>query len=155
VHQNRARYSSSISETLDLYLCLLYLDEMRHVYFTRVSAHLGFVTGIKQRPLPQLVTCFSGLTGDFGNGHENRARYCEINIGDACCEPTSPLSRRNETHLFPRASAVSQLKETRAFNSRLLYLGERARSWGPPVRIGNGLLHYPLHCWHVCNGLSE
>jgi hypothetical protein len=37
------------------------LDEMRRVYFTpvyftRVSAQLGFVTGIKQQSLPQLVT---------------------------------------------------------------------------------------------------
>jgi hypothetical protein len=31
------------------------LDEMRHIYFTRVSAQLGFVTSIKQQPLPQLV----------------------------------------------------------------------------------------------------
>jgi hypothetical protein len=29
---------------------------MRRVYFTRVSAQLGFVTGIKQQLLPQLVT---------------------------------------------------------------------------------------------------
>jgi hypothetical protein len=32
------------------------LDEMRHVYFTHVLAQLGFVTGIKQQSLPQLVT---------------------------------------------------------------------------------------------------
>jgi hypothetical protein len=32
------------------------LDEMSHVYFTRVSAQLGFVMCIKQQPLPQLVT---------------------------------------------------------------------------------------------------
>jgi hypothetical protein len=37
----------------------------------------------------------------------------------------SPLSRRNETHLFLRASAFSLLKETLAFNLRLLYLDER------------------------------
>jgi hypothetical protein len=36
--------------------------------------------------------CFSGPTGNFGNGHQNRAYYCEINIGDACGEPG--LSRR-------------------------------------------------------------
>jgi hypothetical protein len=40
----------------DVHLCLHYLDEMRHIYFTHVSALLVFVTGIKQRPLPQLVT---------------------------------------------------------------------------------------------------
>jgi hypothetical protein len=39
-----------------MYLRLLYLDEMRCVYFTHVSAHLGFITGIKQQLLPQLVT---------------------------------------------------------------------------------------------------
>jgi hypothetical protein len=39
-----------------VHLRLHYLDEMRRVYFTRVSAQLVFVTGIKQRPLPQLVT---------------------------------------------------------------------------------------------------
>jgi hypothetical protein len=38
-----------------VYLRLLYLDEMRHVYFTRVSAHLGFITGIKLQLLPQIV----------------------------------------------------------------------------------------------------
>jgi hypothetical protein len=35
---------------------LHYLDELRHIYFTCVSAHIGFATGIKQRLLPQLVT---------------------------------------------------------------------------------------------------
>jgi hypothetical protein len=39
-----------------MHLRLHYLDELRHVYFTRISAHIGFVMGIKQRPLPQLVT---------------------------------------------------------------------------------------------------
>jgi hypothetical protein len=48
---------------------------MRRIYFTRVSAQLVFVTGIKQRLLPQLVTdhvngCFFGPTWNFGNGHE-------------------------------------------------------------------------------------
>jgi hypothetical protein len=57
--------------------------------------------------------------------------------------------------IFLRASTFSLLKETLAFNMRLLYLDERARSWGPPVRIGNGLLHCPLHCGRFCNGLSE
>jgi hypothetical protein len=70
-------------------------------------------------------------------------------------KPASPLPRRNETHLFLRASAFSLLMETLAFNMRLLYLDERARSWGPPVRTINGLLHCLLHCGHVCNGLSE
>jgi hypothetical protein len=39
-----------------VHLRLHYLDELRCVYFTRVSGHIGFVTGIKQRSLPQLVT---------------------------------------------------------------------------------------------------
>jgi hypothetical protein len=84
-----------------------------------------------------------------------QSSYCEINIRDAFLEPASPLSRRNETHLFLRAFAFSLLKETLAFNLRLLYLNERDRSWGPPVRTDDGLLHCPLHCGHVCNGLSE
>jgi hypothetical protein len=37
--------------------------------------------------------------------------------------------------LFLRAFAFSLLKETLAFNMRLLYLDERARSWGPPVNF--------------------
>jgi hypothetical protein len=37
---------------------------------------------------------FSGPTGNFGNGHQNKACYCEINIGDACGEPVSLMSRR-------------------------------------------------------------
>jgi hypothetical protein len=141
-------------------MCLLYLDKMRRVYFTRVSTHLWFVTRIKQWPLPQLVTdhvkwLFLWPTGNFGNGHGNRARYFEINITDTCREPVSPLSRWNDTHLFPHASASSQLKEMRALNLRLLYLDERARSWGPPFRTGNGLLHCPIYYWHVCNELSK
>jgi hypothetical protein len=36
--------------------------------------------------------CFSGPTGNFGNGHQNKARYCEINIRDVCGEPTSLMS---------------------------------------------------------------
>jgi hypothetical protein len=38
--------------------------------------------------------CFFGPTWNFGNRHQNKARYCEINIGDACGEPASPMSRR-------------------------------------------------------------
>jgi hypothetical protein len=141
-------------------MCLLCHDQMRRVYFTCVSTRLGLVTGIRQQLLPQLVTVtwngyFSGPTGNFGNGHKNRARYCEFNIGDACCEPVSPLSQRNETHLFSRAPAVSRLKETRAVNPRLLYLDGRAKFWGPSVSTGNGLLRCLLHCWHVCNERSE
>jgi hypothetical protein len=39
-----------------MHLRLNYLDELRHVYFMSVSAHIRFVTSIKQRPLAQLVT---------------------------------------------------------------------------------------------------
>jgi hypothetical protein len=49
-----------------VYLRLLYLDEMRHVYFTCVSAQLGFVTSIKQQPLPQLVTSHVKMTISLG-----------------------------------------------------------------------------------------
>jgi hypothetical protein len=38
--------------------------------------------------------CFSGPTGNFGNMHQNKARYREINIRDACGEPASPMSQR-------------------------------------------------------------
>jgi hypothetical protein len=38
--------------------------------------------------------CFSGPTGNFGNGHQNKARYSEINIRYACGEPVSPMSQR-------------------------------------------------------------
>jgi hypothetical protein len=143
-----------------VHLRLHYLDELRRVYFTHVSAHIGFVTGIKQQPLPQPVT--SHMKWLFLLAHRElwsrawkQSPLLWNNIRYAFREPMSPLSRRNETHLFLHASAFSRLKETRAFNLCLLYLDERARSWGPPVRTGNGLLHCPLHCWHVCNGLSE
>jgi hypothetical protein len=42
------------------------LDEMRRIYFTRVSEQLGFVTGIKQQPLPQLVTSHMKMTVSLG-----------------------------------------------------------------------------------------
>jgi hypothetical protein len=89
--------------------------------------------GIKQQLLlSQLVTgnvkwLFLWAQMNFGNGHESKALYCEINRRDACREPASPLSRRNEMHMFPRASAFSRLKGTRAFNLRVLYLDERAK----------------------------
>jgi hypothetical protein len=38
--------------------------------------------------------CFSGPTGNFDNRHQNKARYCEINIRDACGQPASPMSQR-------------------------------------------------------------
>jgi hypothetical protein len=57
--------------------------------------------------------------------------------------------------MFLHAPAFSLLKATLAFDLCLLYLDERAMSWGPPVKTGNGLLHFLLHCGHVCNGISE
>jgi hypothetical protein len=42
------------------------LDEKRRVYFTCVSAQLGFVTGIKQQPLPQLVTGHMKMSFSLG-----------------------------------------------------------------------------------------
>jgi hypothetical protein len=39
---------------------------MRRVYFTRVSAQLVFVTGIKQQPLPQLATSHVKMTVSLG-----------------------------------------------------------------------------------------
>jgi hypothetical protein len=38
--------------------------------------------------------CFSGPIGNFVNGHQNKARYCEINIRDACGELVSLMSQR-------------------------------------------------------------
>jgi hypothetical protein len=37
---------------------------------------------------------FSWPKRNFGNGHQNKGRYYEINIRDACGEPASPMSRR-------------------------------------------------------------
>jgi hypothetical protein len=38
--------------------------------------------------------CFSGPIGNFANGHQNKACYCEINIRGACGEPASLMSQR-------------------------------------------------------------
>jgi hypothetical protein len=124
------KIGSSTSATRAVNLHLLRLDKMRRIYLKCVSAQLGFVMGIKQQPLPQLVTdhvkwLFLWPTWNFGNGHQNRAHY------------------RNST------------SETRVMNPLLLYLDERAKFWGPPVSFGNGLLRCPLHCWHVCNRRSK
>jgi hypothetical protein len=69
--------------------------------------------------------CFSGPKENFGNMHQNKARYCEINI------------------------------RARVVNLRLRCLNERATLWGPPVSIGNGFLLCPLLCWQVCNKCSN
>jgi hypothetical protein len=62
-------------------LRLHYLDKMRHVYFTRISAQLVFAMGIKQRLLPQLVTghvkwLFLWAHMKLWQRASNRARYC-------------------------------------------------------------------------------
>jgi hypothetical protein len=54
------------SKTRSVNLRLLYLDEMRHVYSTRVSTQLGFVTGIRQQLLPQLVIGHVKMTVSLG-----------------------------------------------------------------------------------------
>jgi hypothetical protein len=38
---------------------------------------------------------------------------------------------------------------------RLIYLDEQARSWGPPVRTGSRLLHYPSHCGIFVTGFPN
>jgi hypothetical protein len=99
-------------------LHIRYLDEMRRVYFTRVSAQLGFVTGIKQQPLPQLVTSHVKMT---------------ISLG-----PQGTLVTGTKTKLVP----VKSISETRVVNLRLRCLDEWAMLWGPPVNTGNRLLRY-------------
>jgi hypothetical protein len=103
------------------------LDEMRRVYFTRVSAQLVFVTGIKQQPLPQLVTGHVKMTVSLG--------------------PQGTLVTGTKT----KSVTVKSMSETLVVNLRLRCLDERATLWGPPVSTGNGLLRCPLLCWHVCN----
>jgi hypothetical protein len=44
---------------------------------------------------------FSEPTGNFGNGHQNKAHYYEINIRDACGEPASPMSQRTDHVVGP------------------------------------------------------
>jgi hypothetical protein len=65
-HQNKSRYRNSESVTLFMKLHLRWLDEMRRIYFTHVSAQLVFVTSIKQQPLPQLVTGHVKMTVSLG-----------------------------------------------------------------------------------------
>jgi hypothetical protein len=109
-------------------LCLRCLNEMRRVYFTRVSAQLVFATGIKQQPLPQLVTGHVKMTVSLG--------------------PHGTLVTGTKT----KPVTVKSISETREVNLRLQCLDERATLWGPPVSTGNGLLRCPLLCWHVGNG---
>jgi hypothetical protein len=112
-------------------LHLRYLDEIRRVYFTRISAQLGFVTDIKQQPLPQLVTGHVKMTVSLG--------------------PQGTLVTGTKTNLV----TMKSISETRVVNLRLRCLNERAMLWGPPVSTGNGLLRCSLLCWHVCNGCSN
>jgi hypothetical protein len=106
------------------------LDEMRRVYFTCVSAQLGFVRGIKQQPLPQLVTGHVKMTVSL--------------------DPHGTLVTGTK-----KPVTVKSISETRVVNLCLRCLDERATLWGPPVSIGNGLLWCMLLCWHVCNGCSN
>jgi hypothetical protein len=107
------------------------LDEMRRVYFTRVSAQLGFVTSIKQQSLPQLVTSHVKMTVSLG--------------------PQGTLVSGTKTEPV----TVKSVSETRAVNLRLRCLDEHAKFWGPPVSTSNGLFRCSLHCLHVCNGCSN
>jgi hypothetical protein len=102
------------------------LNEMRHVYFTRVSAQLVFVTGIKQQSLPQLATGHVKMTVSLG--------------------PQGTLVTGTKTNLV----TMKSISETRVVNLHLRCLNEWATLWGPPVSIGNGLLRCLLLCWQVC-----
>jgi hypothetical protein len=102
VHQSTAHYSSSILETHAVHMRLHYLDKLRCIYFTRVSAHTGFVTGIKQRPLPQLVT-----------SHE-----IAISVG-----PHGTLVTGIKSELV----TMKLTSETRSVNLRLLWIDEMRR----------------------------
>jgi hypothetical protein len=86
---------NSTLEMRSVKLCLRCLDEMRRIYFTCVSARLGFVTGIKQQPLPQLVTDHVKMT---------------ISL-----DPQGTLVTDTRTELV----AVKSISETRAVNLRL------------------------------------
>jgi hypothetical protein len=130
-HQNKAHYRNSTSATHFMKLRLWCLDEMRRVYFTRISAQLGFVTGIKQQLLPQLVT-----------GHVKMT----VSVG-----PQGTLVTDTKTNPV----TVKSISETHVVNQRLRCLDERATLWGPPVSNGNGLLQCPLLCWLVCKGCSN
>jgi hypothetical protein len=107
------------------------LDEMRHVYFTSVSAQLGFVIGIKKQPLPQQVTSHVKMTVSL--------------------DPQRTLV----TGIKTEPVTMKSISETRVVNLRLRCLDERAMLWGPLISTGNRLLRCLLLCWHVCNGCSN
>jgi hypothetical protein len=50
---------------------------------------------------------FFGPTGNFGNGHQNKARYCEINIGDVCGEPVSDVSTNGPNFRVDRSVLIT------------------------------------------------
>jgi hypothetical protein len=54
------------TETRSMELHLWCINEMRRVYFTRISAQLVFKTGTKQQPLPQLLTGDMKMTVSLG-----------------------------------------------------------------------------------------
>jgi hypothetical protein len=85
-----------------VHLRLHYLDELRRIYFTCVSVHIGFVTRIKQGPLPQLVT-----------GH----------VKWLFLWAHMELFNEHETELV----TVKLTSETRSVNLRLHYLDEMRR----------------------------
>jgi hypothetical protein len=126
-HQNKAYYMNLTLVTRFMKLCLWCLDEMRRVYFTRISAQLGFITGIKQQPLPQLVTGHVKMTVSLG--------------------PQGKLVMDTKT----KPVIVKSVSEMHVVNLCLRCFDERATLWGPPVSNGNGLLRCPLLCWHVCH----
>jgi hypothetical protein len=98
-----------------------------HVHLSTI----GFVTGIKQQPLPQLVTAHVKMT---------------ISLG---LQGTLVMGTKTEP------VTVKSISETRVVNLRLQRLDERAKCWGPLVSTGNGLLRCPLNCWHFCNRCSN
>jgi hypothetical protein len=112
-------------ETHAVHLRLHYLDELRHVYFTCISAHrirnghqTTTVTTTSHRSREMVVSL--GPQGTLVTG---------MKIEPVTMKLTSETCSMN---LCLRGSAFSRLKEMRAFNQRLLYLHERARSWSPP-----------------------
>jgi hypothetical protein len=110
-------------------LHLRYLDEMRRVYFTRVSAQLGFVTGIKQQPLSQLVTGHVKMTVSLG--------------------PQGTLVTGNKT----KHITVKSISEMRVVNLR-----SDVSMNGPCCGSDRSVLvtgFYDVLCWHVCNRCSN
>jgi hypothetical protein len=106
---------------------------MRHIYFTRVSAQLVFVTGIKQQPLPQLVTGHVKMTVSLG--------------------PHGTLVRGTKT----KPITVKSVSETRVVNLHLRCLDERAGFYGSRYFVGMFVTGVPIEARYsvisVCNEL--